>query len=86
MAVIVRSFALILIFFVHASVLYYSSEAKINFSLVVNLYSLTPFLTAVAFYCFFKELIKTSHLIGMFFIVLCVYITAESSAAQINQA
>jgi len=37
------------------SVMYTASRAGFNYSLAVNLYSLTPFITAVAFYFFFKE-------------------------------
>jgi hypothetical protein len=35
--------------------MYTASRAGFNYSLAVNLYSLTPFITAVAFYFFFKE-------------------------------
>lgn len=69
-------------FFLHSSVLYYSTEAHINFSLIINMYSLTPFFTAIAFYCFFNERLNMSHGIGMLFIFSCVYITSQSEGAS----
>jgi drug/metabolite transporter (DMT)-like permease len=68
-------------FFLHSGVLYYSTEANVNFSLIINLYSLTPFSTAIAFYCFFREKVNKNHGIGMFFIFACALITSQSQGA-----
>ncbi len=78
MGVIARTCVHLVTFVVHSAVLFYSTEAGINFSLIINLYSLTPFFTAIAFFCFFKERLTRIHLIGMLFIFGCVYITSQS--------
>jgi drug/metabolite transporter (DMT)-like permease len=80
-SVLARTAAHLLSFFLHASVLYYSNEANINFSLVINLYSLTPFFTALLFFCFFNEAVNRSHMLGMFFIFSCIYITSQSTSS-----
>jgi drug/metabolite transporter (DMT)-like permease len=69
-------------FFLHAAVLHFSTAAHVNFSLIVNLYSLTPFFTAIAFYCFFGEKLSRVHIIGMLFIFSCVYITSMSEPSS----
>lgn len=79
-AVIGRATVHLSIFCLHSAVLYYSSQANINFSLIINLYSLTPFFTAIAFYLFFKERLNMNHGIGMLFIFGCVYITSLSKS------
>jgi drug/metabolite transporter (DMT)-like permease len=56
--------------------------AGINFSLILNLYSLTPFLTAILFYLVFKEKLAKVHLLGMIFIFACVVVTGESNSEQ----
>lgn len=65
-------------YFLHAAVLYSSTLAHINFSLILNLYSMTPFLTAIAFYMMFKERLHKMHLIGMFLILGCITCTSLS--------
>lgn len=80
--VVARTTIHLVSFILHSSVLYYSIEANVNFSLIINLYSLTPFFTAVAFYCFFKEKLNKSHIIGMLFIFTCVYITSQSESVN----
>ena len=54
--------------------------AGINFSLVMNLYSLTPFLMAILFFSVFKEKLGNAHIIGMIFLFACVAITGESNS------
>jgi drug/metabolite transporter (DMT)-like permease len=56
--------------------------AGINFSLILNLYSLTPFLTAILFYLVFKERLAKAHILGMIFIFGCVVVTGESNSEQ----
>ena len=58
------------------SVMYTAARAGLSYSLVINLYSLTPFLTAVAFYFFFKERLNRMHLIGMALLFVCIVITS----------
>ena len=77
-SVLTRTTVHLVTFFLHTSVLYYSNAANINFSLIINLYSLTAFFTAIAFYCFFHEKLTRWHIIGMLFIFSCVYITSQS--------
>lgn len=79
MAVMVRSASSLGGLFIHALVLESAELAGINFSLVLNLYSLTPFLTAVMFFIFFRERLAKLHIVGMFCIFACVAITGESN-------
>ena len=72
--------------FVHMSVLRTAELAGVNFSLVLNLYSLTPFLTAVLFYAVFKEKLAKPHILGMLFIFACVIVTGESNTEQGDRA
>ena len=58
------------------SVMYTAAYAGLSYSLVINLYSLTPFLTAVAFYFLFKERLFKMHLIGMGLLFVCIVITS----------
>ena len=81
-AVTFRSLMSLIGLFVHMSVLRTAELAGVNFSLILNLYSLTPFLTAVLFYAVFREKLAKAHLLGMFFIFGCVVVTGESN----NQA
>lgn len=68
----------IISFILHSAVLHYSTAAQVNFSLIINLYSLTPFFTAVAFWIFFNEKLKKTHIIGMLLIFSCVYVTSQA--------
>ena len=61
------------------SVMYTASRAGFNYSLAVNLYSLTPFITAVAFYFIFKEKLQKLHLVGMGLLFCCIIITGHSA-------
>lgn len=65
--------------FMHMSVLRTADLASVNFSLVLNLYSLTPFLTAVLFFAVFREKLTKVHILGMAFIFACVLVTGESN-------
>ena len=58
------------------SVMYTAARAGFNYSLAINLYSMTPFLTAIAFYFFFKEKLNRIHLIGMGMLFVCIVITS----------
>jgi drug/metabolite transporter (DMT)-like permease len=78
-AVTFRSLMSLIGLFVHMSVLRTAELAGVNFSLILNLYSLTPFLTAVLFYAVFKEKLSRVHLLGMVFIFSCVVVTGESN-------
>ena len=78
-AVTLRSIMSLMGLFVHMSVLRTAELAGVNFSLVLNLYSLTPFLTAVLFYAVFKENLAKPHILGMLFIFACVIVTGESN-------
>ena len=68
--------------FINMAVLESAEMAGINFSLVLNLYSLTPFLTAILFYAAFKERLAKTHIVGMFFIFACIAITSESNTSK----
>ena len=57
-------------------VMYTAALAGLNYSLVVNMYSLTPFLTAIAFYILFKEKLNSMHLIGIGLLFVCIIITS----------
>ena len=59
-----------------------AAAAHINFSLVANIYSITPFWVAVAFYFIFKERITKIHLLGIVLITICILMTGLSSAAH----
>lgn len=80
MAVALRSLTSIIGLFVHMSVMRTAELAGVNFSLVLNLYSLTPFLTAILFYAVFKEKLAKAHILGMLFIFGCVVVTGESNS------
>ena len=56
--------------------------AHVNFSLIMNLYSLTPFITAILFYAVFKERLNKMHILGMIFIFGCILITSESNVEK----
>ena len=58
------------------SVMYTAACAGLSYSLVINLYSLTPFFTAIAFYFLFKEKLNSMHLIGMALLFVCIVITS----------
>lgn len=58
--------------------LYTATLAKINYSLVLNLYSLCPFLIAIGFYLVFGERLTRFHGLGMAMMLTCVVITGES--------
>ena len=81
-AVIVRSVLSLIGQFNHMLVLRTAELAGINFSLILNLYSLTPFLTAILFYLVFKEKLAKAHILGMLFIFGCVVVTGESNSQQ----
>jgi drug/metabolite transporter (DMT)-like permease len=61
-------------------VMYTAALSGINYSLVINLYSLSPFLTSFAFYLIFQEKLKPFHLAGIALLFLCVIITGHSSS------
>jgi len=61
------------------SAFYTASLAMINFSLIINLYALTPFLNSLAFYYCFRESLNKLHLIGMVLILGCITLTGMSS-------
>lgn len=64
--------------FVKFGLMYSATLANVNYSLITNLYGLTPFVTAIAFYFIFKEKLNKYHLIGMSFIFICLIILALS--------
>lgn len=76
---IVRALFSLAAFFANMSVIYTSDKAGINLSLILNLYSLTPFLTAILFFIVFKEKLNKMHILGMIFLFGCVGITGESN-------
>ena len=78
-AIIVRSIFSLGALFTHMAVIRTSDLADINLSLILNLYSLTPFLTAILFFIVFKERLNKLHILGMVFIFSCVIITGESN-------
>ncbi len=59
---------------------YTASLALINFSLIINLYALTPFVNSIAFFLVFKERLNRLHLIGMVLILGCIVLTGMSSS------
>jgi hypothetical protein len=61
------------------SVMYTAARAGFNYSLAINLYSMTPFLTAIAFYFVFKETLNSLHLVGMALLFVCIVITSQAS-------
>jgi drug/metabolite transporter (DMT)-like permease len=65
--------------FMNMLVMLSSQLAGINFSIVMNIYSLTPFLMAVLFFSVFKEKLVKTHIFGMIFLFACVLITGESN-------
>ena len=62
------------------AVLHTADLAKINFSIILNLYSLTPFLTAILFFIVFKEKLNKLHILGMIMIFSCIVVTSESNS------
>ena len=58
---------------------YTATLALINFSLIINLYALTPFVNSIAFYVIFKERLTKLHIIGMVLILGCIVMTGMSS-------
>jgi drug/metabolite transporter (DMT)-like permease len=79
-AVIFRSVMSLMGQFMNMLVMLSAELAGINFSLVMNLYSLTPFLMAILFFSVFKEKLARAHMVGMIFIFACVLITGESNS------
>jgi len=77
-----RTFVHLIQFVLHSATIYYATLAHLNFSLIINLYSLTPFFTAVAFFLLFREKLSKYHIVGMFFIFGCVYITGKSETTK----
>ena len=69
-------------FVLHSATIYYATLAHLNFSLIINLYSLTPFFTAVAFFLLFGEKLNRYHIVGMAFIFGCVYITGKGETTH----
>ena len=65
-------------YILHAAVLYTSTLAGINFSLILNVYSMSPFLTAITFFFIFKEKIHKMHIVGMILILGCIVCTSLS--------
>ena len=61
-------------------VMYTAALSGLNYSLVINMYSLSPFLTALAFYLLFKEKLKPFHIAGIGLLFLCILITSRSSS------
>ena len=59
-------------------IVYYAAKAEVNFSVISCIFSLTPFVTSLGFYIFFKESVKKVHLFGMFFLLLCIIILSYS--------
>ena len=57
-------------------VMYTAALAGVNYSLVINMYSLAPFLTAIAFYLLFKETLKPFHIVGIGFLFICIVVTS----------
>jgi drug/metabolite transporter (DMT)-like permease len=53
--------------------------AGVHMSLILNLYSLTPFITAILFFIVFRERLARAHIVGMILLMCCVVITGESS-------
>ena len=84
-AIFIRSFFSLGGLFLHMTVLHTAERAKINFSIILNLYSLTPFLTAILFYIVFKERLTKLHVAGMFLIFGCIAITSESNCQRIQE-
>ena len=58
------------------SVMYTAALAGLNYSLVINLYSMSPFLTAIAFYKLFNETLNKVHILGMSLLFICIVIIA----------
>lgn len=50
----------------------FALETNINLGIVSSIFGLTPFLTAVFFYCVFSETLKKAQLFGMVFMVACI--------------
>ena len=76
--VLCRSIVMVSVTFINAAVLYASIMANINFSLIINLYSFTPFLNAISFYFIFKEKLNKMHIVGMVMILVCFLFTSLS--------
>lgn len=49
----------------YMAVQYYSLEAEINFSLVSNIFAITPFTTAIMFFAIFREKLSFIHMLGI---------------------
>lgn len=61
------------------SVMYTAAKAGFNYSLAINLYSMTPFLTSIAFYFLFREKLNAMHVLGMALLFVCIVITSQAS-------
>jgi drug/metabolite transporter (DMT)-like permease len=64
--------------FLKIIVMYTAAQAGLHYSLVINMYSLTPFLTAAAFYFIFKERMNPIHIIGIIMLMVCIVITTKA--------
>ena len=76
--VLSRAIVMMMSHILHAAVLYTSTLAQINFSLIINLYSITPFINAISFYFFFKQTLNKIYLLGMIMIMTCIVLTGLS--------
>ncbi|CDW74701.1 UNKNOWN [Stylonychia lemnae] len=76
--VLLRSMVMLTAYFVHMAAFYTSQRAQINFSLIINIYALCPFLNSIMFYLLFKETVKKIHIIGMIIIFAAIVITSLS--------
>lgn len=50
----------------------FALEGGLNQGIVTTIFGLTPFLTGVLFYFVFHEVLKTSQMIGMVFMIICI--------------
>lgn len=49
-------------------------QAGISVSVCISLISMTPFMTAIAFFFLYKEKLTIRHVIGMIFMISCVLV------------
>ena len=54
------------------AVVYYSVQAGVNFSIIMTIFALTPFVTALAFRLFFKEKLAFAHFGGILLFTVCI--------------
>lgn len=84
----IKGFVSVVGIYLKIAVLYTATLASINYSLISNIYSLTPFLLAISFYFLYKEVLSSIHVIGIVTIITGIVLTGvgQSSTSSSDES